>query len=379
MLDRSARGLRVLHEAHDLREYTAGAHGRGPYQQRPGAVHRRADHPIARALFDRQRLAGEHRFVERRAAVFDDAVHGHAFTGTHDHAVAHHDLGQRTVDIAVAGPHAGHRGLQRDQPAQGARRLVLRARLQGAAEQHERDDEEDGLVVDVGGHSGPREQIRRGRRDQRIEERGAGAEGHQRVHVGGAMRQVLPRAYVERTPRPRHQRRGHDGLAPGDGRRRHGVEPRGQPLHRRAQATHHPRHEGIGGDEVAGVFASGRHQRHADDHRGQPGRQGDAGFEPDRGIRRLVERRPCRRHPERVVRRRGLGLVADVAHGAQQAVELDDGRVVGDRRRVQHEVDARLADAVRVGEAALDRRLAGGAGHALHGKRDTGYGHVAIS
>jgi len=108
--------------------------------------------------------------------------------------------------------------LRLHEAADGAHRLVFGARFERPAHEHQRDDEEHGFVAHVGRHRG----------DERVDERGAGAEGHQRVHVGGAVARILPGAHGELVPGPGHHGRGSEGQRPVDHVGRHGIEP-GQP------------------------------------------------------------------------------------------------------------------------------------------------------
>ena len=68
------RALRPLDELHDPGERRVAADVGGPHDERAGRVDRRADDLVAGRLRGRDRLAGEHRFVDRRGALDDDAV-----------------------------------------------------------------------------------------------------------------------------------------------------------------------------------------------------------------------------------------------------------------------------------------------------------------
>ncbi len=61
----------------------------------PERVHRRADDPVAGRLLDRQRLAGEHRLVDRGRAVDQHAVDRNAIAWADAHEIADHDLVER--------------------------------------------------------------------------------------------------------------------------------------------------------------------------------------------------------------------------------------------------------------------------------------------
>jgi hypothetical protein len=77
-LDRRLGTLGSADQVHDLGQRRVAPDPRRPEQERAVAVHRGADDLIARALVDRQRLAGEHRLVDRGVALDDAAVDRHA-------------------------------------------------------------------------------------------------------------------------------------------------------------------------------------------------------------------------------------------------------------------------------------------------------------
>ena len=93
------------------------------------------------ALVDWQRFAGEHGFIEARAAFEDAAVDRHLLAGPDAHAVADHERFECHVFFGAVGAHTP-RGLGR-QPEQLADReagAAARRELQPLAQQHQRDD-----------------------------------------------------------------------------------------------------------------------------------------------------------------------------------------------------------------------------------------------
>ena len=116
----------------------------------PLTVDRAADHAVARLLVDRDRLAGDHRFVDRAAPSSDDAVDRHLLAGPHAQQVADLDL------VRAARPLRGRsrttpRGLRRE-PEQLANRragAMARAQLEHLPEQHEHGDDDRGVEVGV--------------------------------------------------------------------------------------------------------------------------------------------------------------------------------------------------------------------------------------
>ena len=100
-LDRCPGPLRLGHLAHDLRQQGVGPHPGGPQNERAPAVESAADHPIARRLLDRNRLAGHHRLVHRRASPVDRAVDRYPVTGAHAQQIPDLDRRQRHRSLTV--------------------------------------------------------------------------------------------------------------------------------------------------------------------------------------------------------------------------------------------------------------------------------------
>ena len=144
----AALGLRD--HLHDLREQRLRADPLRPHHERAGAVHGRADHPIARALLDGDRLAADHRLVDgalllrrRRRRPGPSRRDERAADRRADRVERHVLVGSVVADAA--------RGLRREaqeRPDRGAG-LAARAQLQHLSEQHERDDGGRGLEVDA--------------------------------------------------------------------------------------------------------------------------------------------------------------------------------------------------------------------------------------
>jgi hypothetical protein len=173
-LDRRLRSLGIAHQANDLRQYAGSAHRRGFDLERTGRVDGSADDAIAGLLLDRQRFAGQHRLVHGAGAAADDAVHGKSLAGADEHDIASTDVGDGNLFLAGITPNAGCGWLQGRQVAQRARRLPLRPRFQRVAQQHQRDDQDDRFVVDVGSRTLLLQRRRRDRGRKRVQERRAG-------------------------------------------------------------------------------------------------------------------------------------------------------------------------------------------------------------
>ena len=87
-LDRRFAALGFFHQADDLRQRGLFADLGGLKLEQAQLVERCADHRVAGPLFYRQRFAGQHRFVHRRAPFDHDAVHRDLLARAHHHHVA---------------------------------------------------------------------------------------------------------------------------------------------------------------------------------------------------------------------------------------------------------------------------------------------------
>ena len=206
-LNRRARRLRIPHQPDDAGQHTRLAQRRGVIAERPSAVDRAANHPVPRGLGHRNCLAGQHRFVDGAGAIHHHAVHRDSLAGPHQHDVAFADLADGHVLLGIAAYDTGRRRLQPRQRAQCAGRAPGGSRLEGAAREHERDDEDHRLVVHVGRDAARGEDGRRDGGDDRVEKRRASADRNQRVHVGGPVPQTDPGADIELAARPAHRDR----------------------------------------------------------------------------------------------------------------------------------------------------------------------------
>ena len=197
-LDRGLRALRVAHQPDDLGEHARRARPWSPRSRRRPAVLTVA--PITRSPGCLSTGIDSPVSIDSSTAPVpadDDAVHRKALARPDEDDVARPHAGDGHVLLAAIAPDAGGRRLERRHLAQRPRGLPLGARLHRVAEQHQRDDQDDGFVVDVGSAAALLKRVRRERGGQRIEERRAGADRDQRVHVGVAVPEGRPGPHVE--------------------------------------------------------------------------------------------------------------------------------------------------------------------------------------
>src|SRR5690606_7459853 len=100
-LDRQLGALRLFHQADDLGEHGLRAHGGGAKRKRALLVDGTADDFAAGALLDRNRLAGDHGFIDETAALEEFAIHRHLLTGSDFDHVARDDVVDRYIDATA--------------------------------------------------------------------------------------------------------------------------------------------------------------------------------------------------------------------------------------------------------------------------------------
>ena len=117
--------LGVLDQPGHLGELGVAADPGGADDEPAAGVHRRPGHRVAGADLDRDRLAGEHRGVDRRGAALDDAVGGDLLARPDHEAVADGQLVDRCRPLAAVLEHGDVLGpqLQQRRRAAPARRL----------------------------------------------------------------------------------------------------------------------------------------------------------------------------------------------------------------------------------------------------------------
>ena len=219
-LHRRLARLRLGDEAGDLRQRRVLADPGGADDEAAADVDRRADHLLPGPDFDRHRLAGDQRLVDRRGAALDDAVGRDLLPRPDDEAVADRELLDRDPPLAAVGVEQGDvLGAEVEQRLQRRAGPALGPCLEVAAGEDEGGDDGGDLEVDlVGAGAALGDQLERHlhpvhpgvaeeERVQRPAERGQGPDRDQGVHRHRAVAQVLPGGLVEGPARPEHHRR----------------------------------------------------------------------------------------------------------------------------------------------------------------------------
>ena len=256
------------------------------------------------------------------------AVDREAFAGLDQNPVAQH---QRVdADAFLTAIDQAHRVIRAQclQGANGTGGLALGATFQVFTEQDQADDHRRGLEVQMrhlsGWCHGPLVQA------QAVT--GAGADGHQLIHVAGTGLQRLPGSAIKACAEDELHRCGEQELRPG---RQHPVQAEGLDQHR-------------------------QHQR-----QGQgDGRQQSQAF-PLQTALRLIRGRA-------VVQQ--AGLVTGGGHRLQRLLRVETGEYLQARLLIG-EIDGDLADAWQFAQGAFDTTDAAGAGHAFDAQLQRLAGH----
>ena len=217
----SLGALSLLHHAddvgqHGLLAYLGGAETEGRSLKGDGAC----EDAVAGALGYGGGFAGNHGFVDVSGKTAyhsggggggcrggagrcggdadDDAVDGNLFARAHLDGVAGLQGGYGHVGDGAVLYQVGGLGLQAHEGADGRGRAMLGALLQEAAGKHEGDNHHRGVVIGVviNATSAP-DGLAPERVEHAEEERHGGAQGHQRVHIGRGVDELLPRRRVE--------------------------------------------------------------------------------------------------------------------------------------------------------------------------------------
>ena len=195
-LDRGARHLGVLDELDDLIQRGVGSDAGRPDRQEAGLVDRRPDRRVAYPLLHGNRLARDHRFVDRGGALDDRAVDGDPFAGADDEAIVdldelHRDLFLRAFANHMCGPRR-----QVHQFANGIARPALRELLEVFPQKDEADDDRGRVVIRPLVSERNSEEWEE-RDDRTVRPRSRGANRNQNVHVRAAVPERVPGAVVE--------------------------------------------------------------------------------------------------------------------------------------------------------------------------------------
>ena len=191
-------GRGVAHHLDDLGKGRVFADALSPAAQEARLVDGGSRNGIARRLVHGNALARQGRLVDGAGALLDDAVHGNAGAGTHDEDVAHPHLLHGDLGFPSVPDDEGPAGRQGHEALEGAGGLALAARLEHLPHGDEREDHGRRLEVEVVqpfcGEGSAAVRLRPGHGEEHKgapAEGGGRSQGHERVHVGGALERAL--------------------------------------------------------------------------------------------------------------------------------------------------------------------------------------------
>ena len=217
-------GRCITDHFNDLRKCRVLSHPGRPGPDIAGLVDGGGRHQVALGLVHRNGFAGQRRFIHRRAALLDAAVHRDCLSRADNEEVADlHCIDGHGLLLAVP---QQYRGLRRQphEALQCIRGTPLGHGLQHFPDSDQRGDHGCRFEVQVmhnvmhGRHISIRQACRQYiQRRQGIDEGGAGAEGHQCVHIRTAVQKAL-KARDEEFPVDDHDNDGQQHFRHGEGR-----------------------------------------------------------------------------------------------------------------------------------------------------------------
>ena len=221
-------GLRVFHQTDDVRQHRFLTHGSDLQGDAALAIDGRTGQPVADGFGHRLGFAGQHGLVHLRLAFQHHAVDRHALAGEDHQTVAHQNLDQGHIHQALGPEPMRPLGSQRMQGADGRGGLLLGARLQPLAEQHQGHHRGRAFKIQMR-HAAWRRLPPQPHRQQPT---GRRAQGHQQIHVAAHGLQGLPTGFVKARTQNKLHRRGQSKLQPG---RPHQVHTEQLAQHRQHQ------------------------------------------------------------------------------------------------------------------------------------------------
>ena len=147
-MDGRAAALRIRHQGDDTCQHGLGTDLAGLHDEAAGFVERAAGDIGARRFLDRQRLAGDQRFIDRRTALHDGAVDGNCLARAHAQTVADMDVVEGNFGFRAIGRHAA-RGLRSEieQGTDGVAGPFAGLQFEHLANKDQNDDDGGGLEV----------------------------------------------------------------------------------------------------------------------------------------------------------------------------------------------------------------------------------------
>ena len=225
-----------------MREQGFAADALGSHHKATRAIHRPPRDAVPGSLFDGNRFAGHHGFVNCTCALQDHTIHRYFFTRPHSQAVARLDAVEHHLFfLTVVMKQERSLGRKLEEGLQRTTGAASGTEFEHLTQQHEGGNGCGRFKIHWDITRGQAERIRKQLRDERGKETvqicRACADRSQRKHIETAVRDGSPAALKERPASPKHHRSSQGKLDPGQ-------EGRGQdmPQVRRRKHGRH-RHE----------------------------------------------------------------------------------------------------------------------------------------
>ena len=195
-LDRCAGHLGVFDQLDDLIQRGVGSDAGGPDPQEAGLVDRRPDRRVPDPLLHGNRLARDHRFVDRGGALDDRAVDGDPFAGADDEEIVDLDELPRDLFLLPVADHVGGPRGQVHELTDCVAGSPFRELLEVFSQEDEADDYRGRVVVRPLVREGDARK-REERDDRAVGPRRRRPNRDQDVHVRAAVPERVPGAVVE--------------------------------------------------------------------------------------------------------------------------------------------------------------------------------------
>ena len=178
----------LLHQTDHLGQGRILAHLVGAEGQSAGLVHGGRRQSVARRLMDRQALSRQGAFVYVGLALQHRPVNGDPAAGAYLNPVAETHLGGGNLDPRTVPLHQCRLGRQVHQSGNGLAGLAFGFRFKVFSQGHQGQDHGSRLVIQI---SALLPQGKLHRDSEPVEQRRAGTDGDQRVHIGRAVEEGL--------------------------------------------------------------------------------------------------------------------------------------------------------------------------------------------
>ena len=202
-MDRELRDLCLLDHLDDPRQHGIRADSSDLHTDRTVGIHCPADHLITQGFEHRHRFPREHRFIQVRTTIDDNAIDGHTLPWADAKNIPRDQPFDRCLNLFLIFQNTGHRWPQFDERFDRGTRSPLCPRFEIATEQDQSDDHHRGLEINglcLERYEGWRESD-----DRRIDPSSARTHRNKAVHIRRAFEQSWNAEAIEPLTWPDHE------------------------------------------------------------------------------------------------------------------------------------------------------------------------------